>query len=145
MPNLATVQLKQDVAPKFWDDTLVEAINFSWPDSSLNAYEQGEGTGTIVIEGPPEAATMVAERLEAFIIFLQNQGFNCYLVVNLWIVVDTDKGGGMLVPLGGVIYEDPAEVLACYDKAVAEILAGDNSGQEIQIFELHNINPDELR
>ena len=62
----------------------------------------------------------------------------------MWIVVDTDKGGGMLVPIGGVIYENPEDALACYDKAVAEIYGGNDPYSAVQIFELCGVSPAEL-
>ncbi len=57
----------------------------------------------------------------------------------MYIVVDTDKGGGRLVPIGGVIHEHWADAVESYKKAVAKIYNGDDSYGAVIIFQCSQV------
>lgn len=75
--DLIKVQLLTDTEEIFWDDLIYDCINFAWPDAEISAYEEGEGTNLLVLEGPPEMdMNIIGERLPTFIHQLQELGYS---------------------------------------------------------------------
>ena len=62
-------------------------------------------------------------------------------LLDLFCVVDTDKGGGRLVPLGGVFYETYAEALHAYDRALKEIYNNKDTYGALLVCELIYAEP----
>ena len=63
------------------------------------------------------------------------------LVSDSWLyaVVDTDKGGGMLVPVGGVLYEGLAYAEIGYNKARSELYPEGDPFKALQLYRLRPV------
>ena len=55
---------------------------------------------------------------------------------HLYCVIDTDKGGGLLVPINGVFYENYKDAHKVYEKALREIYHGDDTYGALLIYRL---------
>ncbi len=60
---------------------------------------------------------------------------------HLFCVIDTDKGGGLLVPINGAFYESYEDAYKVYEKALLDIFHGNDTYGALLIYKLEFAGP----